>query len=169
MKAAAGSEWTYAGIDPTPAPGGRHRSAPRLNRSLAHRLDRRGPKPLLASSPAPSRTCRSNRPAIPGLMIPVLEETTLTRRWTEGRMASTRSLRIRPCALEVSIPFRCLATRARLRLRASSAMWRRSRSSGTNHWRRDCYRRQARAGEMTEFSGALANAIIQPLPGSSRQ
>jgi hypothetical protein len=26
-----------------------------------------------------------------------------------------------------------------------------------------------RAGEMTEFSGALANAIIQPLPGSLRR
>src|SRR5579864_4905412 len=26
-----------------------------------------------------------------------------------------------------------------------------------------------RAGEMTEFSGALANAIIQPLPGSARR
>jgi uncharacterized protein (UPF0210 family) len=26
-----------------------------------------------------------------------------------------------------------------------------------------------KAGEMTEFSGALANAIIQPLPGSLRR
>ena len=27
---------------------------------------------------------------------------------------------------------------------------------------------EKKAGEMTEFSGALANAIIQPLPGSRR-
>jgi hypothetical protein len=28
--------------------------------------------------------------------------------------------------------------------------------------------REKKAGEMTEFSGALSNATIQPLPGSPR-
>jgi uncharacterized protein (UPF0210 family) len=104
-----------------------------------------------------------------GLMIPVLEDTVLTRRWTEGTYGLDSILAYSAvCAggvdtvpvagdtSEVAIP-RIVGDIATL----------------ASKWHKPLAVRLLPApgrkvGEMTEFSGALANAIIQPLIGPRR-
>jgi hypothetical protein len=99
-------------------------------------------------------------------MIPVLGDHTLTRRWTEGTAGLDSILAYSAVCAEVSIPFRCLATRAKLH--RTSAMGD-ARASRNKPLAASCCRRQAKGRVGVTGFGALANAIIQPLPGSSRR
>jgi hypothetical protein len=103
-------------------------------------------------------------------MIPVLEETTLTRRWTEGTYRLDSILAYSAvCAGGVdTVPLaggtseadiaRIIGDVATLAFKWNKPLAARLLPSPGR-----------KAGEMTEFSGVLSNAIIQPLPGSPRK
>ena len=105
-----------------------------------------------------------------GLMIPVLEERTLTARWTEGTYGLDSILAYSAVcaggADTVPLPGDVSETDiARIVGDVATLAFK---------WNKPLAARLLpapgkKAGDMTEFSGALANAIIQPLPGSPRR
>src|SRR5438094_3849479 len=102
-------------------------------------------------------------------MIPVLEETVLTRRWTEGTygLDSIRAYSA-VCAGGVdTVPLPGDTSEADITRIVGDV------ATLAFKWNKPLAARLLpapgkNAGEMTEFSGALANAIIQPLPGAKR-
>jgi uncharacterized protein len=84
LKVAASSGWTYAGIDPTPAPLGEV-SIGRAMESFAG-----GPFGVSGTMTAAAIITRAvqsapvKRTGYSGLMVPVLEDAVLARRWAEG-------------------------------------------------------------------------------------
>jgi uncharacterized protein (UPF0210 family) len=103
-------------------------------------------------------------------MIPVLEETTLTRRWTEQTYGLDSILAYSAvCAAGVdTVPLagdtsedviaRIVGDVATLAFKWNKPLAARLLPAPGK-----------KAGEMTEFGGALSNAIIQPLSGSVRK
>jgi len=105
-----------------------------------------------------------------GLMIPVLEDATLTRRWTQGTYTLDSILAYSAvCAGGVdTVPLAGdISEDAIARIVGDVATL-------AFKWNKPLAARLLPApgkkvGDMTEFSGALANAIIQPLIGSPRR
>ncbi|HWW82594.1 MAG TPA: DUF711 family protein, partial [Vicinamibacterales bacterium] len=104
-----------------------------------------------------------------GLMIPVLEEAVLTRRWTEGTYGLDSILAYSAvCAAGVdTVPLPGDTSEAAIAGIIGDV------ATLAVKWDKPLAVRLLpapgkKAGEMTEFSGALANAIIHPLPGSAR-
>ena len=105
-----------------------------------------------------------------GLMLPVLEDALLTRRWTEGTYGLDSILAYSAvCAGGVdTVPLAgdtSLDAIARIVGDVATLAFK---------WNKPLAVRLLpapgkKAGEMTEFSGSLANAIIQPLIGSARR
>ena len=122
MKAAAGSEWTYAGIDPTPAPGGQSSIGAAIESFIGAPFGSPGTETAAGIITRAVKDVPVKQTGYSGLMIPVLEETTLTRRWTEGTVRP----RLDPC----------LFGRVRWRCRYRSAAWRHERSCDCEHRRR---------------------------------
>jgi hypothetical protein len=103
-------------------------------------------------------------------MIPVLEETVLTQRWTEGTYGLDSILAYSAvCAGGVdTVPLPGDTSEAAIASIIGDV------ATLAFKWDKPLAARLLpspgkAAGEMTEFSGALANAIIQPLPGSRRK
>ena len=84
MKAAAGSGWTYAGIDPTPAPGGQVSIGAAIESFTGAPFGSPGTETAAGIITRAVKDVPVKQTGYSGLMIPVLEETVLTRRWTEG-------------------------------------------------------------------------------------
>ena len=105
-----------------------------------------------------------------GLMIPVLEDSVLTRRWTEGTYGLDSILAYSAvCAGGVdTVPLAGdTSEQAIARIVGDVATL-------AFKWNKPLAARLLpvpgkKVGEMTEFSGALANVIIQPLIGSPRR
>jgi uncharacterized protein (UPF0210 family) len=84
MKVAKESGWTYAGIDPTPAPNG--------SVSIGHAIESFLGAPFGSSGTMTAASIITHAvKAVPikqvgysGLMVPVLEDETLAKRWAEG-------------------------------------------------------------------------------------
>jgi uncharacterized protein (UPF0210 family) len=167
MKAAAGSGWTYAGIDPTPAPGGQSSIGAAIESFTGAPFGAPGTETASAIITRAVKDVPVKQTGYSGLMIPVLEETTLTKRWTEGTYGLDSILAYSAvCAGGVdTVPLagdtseadiaRIIGDVATLAFKWNKPLATRLLPSPGK-----------KAGEMTEFSGALSNAIIQPLPGS---
>src|SRR4029077_3195387 len=84
MKAAAGSGWTYAGIDPTPAPGGQGSIGAAIESFTGAPFGSPGTETADGILTRAVKDVPVKQTGYSGLMIPVLEEVVLTRRWTEG-------------------------------------------------------------------------------------
>ncbi len=84
IKVAAGSGWTYAGIDPTPAPGGQSSIGAAIESFTGAPFGSPGTETAAGIITRAVKDVPVKQTGYSGLMIPVLEETTLTRRWTEG-------------------------------------------------------------------------------------
>ena len=104
-----------------------------------------------------------------GLMIPVLEERVLTRRWTERTYGLDSILAYSAvCAGGVdTVPLPGDTSEAAIAGIVGDV------ATLAFKWNKPLAARLLpapgkKAGDMTEFSGALANAIIQPLPGTAR-
>jgi uncharacterized protein len=105
-----------------------------------------------------------------GLMIPVLEDSVLTRRWTEGTYGLDSILAYSAvCAGGVdTVPLAGdTSEEAIARIVGDVATL-------AFKWNKPLAARLLpapgkKAGEMTEFGGALANVVIQPLIGSPRR
>ena len=170
MKAAAGSGWTYAGIDPTPAPGGQVSIGAAIESFTGAPFGSPGTETASGIITRAVQALPVKQTGYSGLMIPVLEDTVLTRRWTEQTYGLDSILAYSAvCAGGVdTVPLagdtgedaiaRIVGDVATLAFRWNKPLAVRLLPAPGK-----------KAGEMTEFSGALANAMIQPLTGSGRR
>jgi uncharacterized protein (UPF0210 family) len=170
MNTAAGSGWTYAGIDPTPAPGGQASIGAAIESFTGAPFGSPGTETAAGIITRAVKDVAVKQTGYSGLMIPVLEETVLTRRWTEGTYGLDSILAYSAvCAGGVdTVPLpgdtsedaisRIIGDVATLAFKWNKPLAARLLPAPGK-----------KPGEMTEFSGALSNAIIQPLPGSPRQ
>ena len=170
MKAAAGSGWTYAGIDPTPAPGGQVSIGAAIESFTGAPFGSPGTETAAGIITRAVKDVRVKQTGYSGLMIPVLEETVLTRRWTEGTYGLDSILAYSAvCAGGVdTVPLPGDTSEAAIARIVGDV------ATLAFKWNKPLAARLLpapgkNAGEMTEFSGALSNAIIQPLPGSPRR
>ena len=170
VKAAAGSGWEYVGIDPTPAPGGQASIGAAVESFTGAPFGSPGTETAAAIITRAVKDVPVKQTGYSGLMIPVLEETVLTRRWTEATYGLDSILAYSAvCAGGVdTVPLPGDTSEAAIAAIVGDV------ATLAFRWNKPLAARLLpapgkKAGEMTEFSGALSNAIIQPLPGSSRK
>jgi len=169
VQAAKGSGWTYAGIDPTPAPGGQNSIGAAIESFIGAPFGSPGTETAAAIITRAVKDVPVKQTGYSGLMIPVLEESVLTKRWTEGTYGLDSILAYSAvCAGGVdTVPLPGDTSEAAIAaivgdMAALAFKWNKPLAA------RLLPAPGKKAGEMTEFSGALANATIQPLPGSRR-
>ena len=170
MKATGGTGWIYAGIDPTPAPGGAISIGTAIESFTGTPFGSPGTETAAGIITRAVKDVPVQQTGYSGLMIPVLEDAVLTRRWTEGTYGLDSILAYSAvCAGGVdTVPLagdtsedaiaRIIGDVATLAFKWNKPLAARLLPAPGK-----------KAGEMTEFSGALANAIIQPLIGSQRR
>jgi hypothetical protein len=170
MRAAAGSGWTYAGIDPTPAPGGQVSIGAAIEAFTGAPFGSPGTETAAGIITRAVKDVPVKQTGYSGLMIPVLEEAVLTRRWTEGTYGLDSILAYSAvCAGGVdTVPLPGDTSEAAIAQIVGDV------ATLAFKWNKPLAARLLpapgkKAGELTEFGGALSNAIIQPLPGSSRK
>jgi uncharacterized protein (UPF0210 family) len=170
LKAAAGSGWTYAGLDPTPAPGGPVSIGAAIESFTGAPFGAPGTETAAGIITRAVKNVPVKQTGYSGLMIPVLEESVLTRRWTEGTYGLDSILAYSAvCAGGVdTVPLAGETSEADIARIVGDV------ATLAVTWNKPLAVRLLpapgkKAGEMTEFSGALSNAIIQPLPGSPRK
>jgi uncharacterized protein len=168
--AAAGSGWAYAGIDPTPAPGGKVSIGAAIESFTGMPFGAPGTETAAGIITRAVQAVPVKQTGYSGLMIPVLEDDVLTRRWTEQTYGLDSILAYSAvCAGGVdTVPLagdtsedliaRIVGDVATLAFKWNKPLAARLLPSPGK-----------KVGETTEFSGALANAIIQPMPGSRRK
>jgi uncharacterized protein (UPF0210 family) len=168
-KAAAGSGWTYAGIDPTPAPGGQNSIGTAVESFIGAPFGSPGTETAVGIITRAVKDVAVKQTGYSGLMIPVLEEATLTKRWTEKTYGLDSILAYSAvCAGGVdTVPLpgdTSEETIARIvgDVATLAFKWNKPQAA------RLLPAPGKKAGDTTEFSGALSNAVIQPLPGSPR-
>ena len=169
-KAADDSGWTYAGIDPTPAPGGQVSIGAAIESFTGAPFGSPGTETAAGIITRAVQAVPVKQTGYSGLMIPVLEDAVLTRRWTEGTYGLDSILAYSAvCAGGVdTVPLagdtsedaiaRIVGDVATLAFKWNKPLAARLLPAPGK-----------KAGEMTGFSGALANAIIQPPAGSPRR
>jgi len=168
-KTAAGSGWTYAGIDPTPAPGGQSSIGAAIESFIGAPFGSPGTETAAGIITRAVKDVAVKQTGYSGLMIPVLEEATLTKRWTEKTYGLDSILAYSAvCAGGVdTVPLpgdTSEETIARIIGDVATLAFK---------WNKPLAARLLpapgkKAGDTTEFSGALSNAVIQPLPGAPR-
>jgi uncharacterized protein (UPF0210 family) len=164
MKAAEGSGWTYAGIDPTPAPGGQISIGTAIESFIGAPFGSPGSETASAIITRAVKAVPVKQTGYSGLMIPVLEDTTLTRRWTEGTYNLDSILAYSAvCAAGVdTVPLAGDTSEKTIAAIIGDV------ATLAFKWNKPLAARLLpapgkKAGEVTEFSGALSNAIIQPI------
>jgi uncharacterized protein len=83
-KIASSSGWTYAGIDPTPAPLGDDSIGAAIESFTGAPFGSSGTMTAARIITAAVQTVPVKRTGYSGLMVPVLEDNVLARRWAEG-------------------------------------------------------------------------------------
>lgn len=169
-KAASGSGWTYAGIDPTPAPGGAVSIGAAVESFTGAPFGSPGTETAAGIVTRAVKDVPVKQTGYSGLMIPVLEDNVLTRRWSEGTYGLDSILAYSAvCAGGVDTVPLAGDTSEEVIARIIGDV-----ATLAFKWNKPLAARLLPApgkkvGEMTEFSGALANAVIQPLTGSPRR
>jgi len=170
MKASAGSGWTYAGIDPTPAPGGQVSIGAAIEAFTGAPFGSPGTETASGIITRAVQAVPVKHTGYSGLMLPVLEDDILLRRWTEGTYGLDSILAYSAvCAGGVdTVPLagdtsedaiaRIVGDVATLAFKWNKPLAARLLPAPGK-----------KAGDLTEFSGALANGVIQPLVGSPRR
>lgn len=85
MKVAESSGWNYAGIDPTPAPLGEVSIGRAIENFTGLPFGSSGTMTAAAIITRAVQAAPVKRVGYSGLMVPVLEDAVLTKRWEEGR------------------------------------------------------------------------------------
>jgi len=170
LKAAEGSGWTYAGIDPTPAPGGQVSIGAAIESFTGAPFGSPGTETAAGIITRAVQAVPVKQTGYSGLMLPVLEDALLTRRWTEGTYGLDSILAYSAvCAGGVdTVPLagdtseeaiaRIVGDVATLAFKWNKPLAVRLLPSPGR-----------KAGDTTDFSGALANATIQPMVGTARK
>ncbi len=169
MKAAQGSGWTYAGLDPTPAPSGNVSIGAAIEAFTGQPFGAPGTETASAVITRAVKAVPVKQTGYAGLMIPVLEDALLTRRWTEQTYGLDSILAYSAvCAGGVdTVPLAGDTSEDSIARIVGDV------ASLAFKWNKPLAVRLMpapgkRVGEMTEFSGALGNTKIQPLIGSVR-
>ncbi len=84
MRVASASGWTYAGIDPTPAPLGEVSIGRAIENFTGAPFGSSGTMTAAAIITRAVQAAPVKRVGYSGLMVPVLEDAVLTKRWAEG-------------------------------------------------------------------------------------
>jgi hypothetical protein len=170
MKAAAGSGWTYAGIDPTPAPRGPVSIGAAVESFTGAPFGSPGSETAAGIITRAVKAVPVKQTGYSGLMLAVLEDGTLLRRWTEGTYGIDSILAYSAvCATGVdTVPLagdtsedaiaRIIGDVATLAFKWNKPLATRLLPAPGK-----------KVGDMTEFSGIYENTIIQPLSGSPRR
>src|SRR5579871_1530220 len=168
-RAANGSGWTYAGLDPTPAPGGQASIGAAIESFIGAPFGSPGTETAAAIITRAVKAVPVKQTGYSGLMIPVLEDPVLTRRWTEGTYNLDSILAYSAvCAGGVdTVPLPGDTSEAAIAAIVGDM------ATLAFKWNKPLAARLLPApgkkvGELTEFGGALANAMLQPLIGSPR-
>jgi hypothetical protein len=170
MKATAGSGWTYAGIDPTPAPRGPVSIGAAIESFTGAPFGSPGSETAAGIITRAVKAVPVKQGGYSGLMLAVLEDDTLLRRWTEGTYGIDSILAYSAvCATGVdTVPLagdtsedaiaRIIGDVATLAFKWNKPLATRLLPAPGK-----------KVGDMTEFSGIYENTIIQPLSGSPRR
>ena len=78
------SGWTYAGLDPTPAPAGEISIGDAIEKFSGAKFGSSGTMTAAAMITRAVKSVPVKRVGYAGLMVPVLEDSTLAQRWSEG-------------------------------------------------------------------------------------
>jgi uncharacterized protein (UPF0210 family) len=170
MQIAAKSGWTYEGIDATPAPLGDKSIGAAIEAFTGGPFGSSG---TLTASGIITRAVQSTtvkRTGYSGLMIPVMEDTLLARRWAEGTYSLDSILAYSAvCAGGVdTVPLPGDVTEQQIARILGDVAWL------AHRWNKPLAARLLPApgkkvGDKTEFSGAaLTNTSIQSIPGTHR-
>ena len=169
-KTASGSGWAYAGIDPTPAPSGAVSIGTAIESFTGAPFGSPGTETAAAIITRAVKDVAVKQTGYSGLMIPVLEDSVLTRRWSEGTYGLDSILAYSAvCAGGVDTAPLAGDTTEEVIARIVGDV-----ATLAFKWKKPLAARLLPApgkkvGQTTEFSGALSNAIIQPLIGSTRR
>ena len=168
--AATSGGWTYAGIDPTPAPLGEDSIGAAIESFIGGPFGSSGTETASAIITRAVQSVPVKRVGYSGLMIPVLEDATLAKRWGEGTYTLDSILAYSAvCAGGVgTVPLpgdisedqiaQILGDVATLAFKWNKPLAARLLPSPGR-----------KAGEMTEFGGQLRNSTIQALSGTPRR
>ena len=170
LKASNGSGWRYAGIDPTPAPGGTISIGTAIESFTGAPFGSPGTETASGIITRAVKAVPVKQTGYSGLMIPVLEDAQLTLRWTEQTYGLDSILAYSAvCAGGVdTVPLAGDTSEDAIAAIVGDV------STLAFKWNKPLAVRLLpspgkKTGEMTEFGGALANAIIQPLVGTVRK
>jgi uncharacterized protein (UPF0210 family) len=170
LKVADGSGWAYAGIDPTPAPGGQVSIGAAIESFTGEPFGSPGTETASGIVTHAVKDVPVKQTGYSGLMLPVLEDAVLTRRWTEQTYGLDSILAYSAvCAGGVDTVPLAGDTSEKSIARIVGDV-----ATLAFKWRKPLAVRLLPApgrkvGDMTEFGGALGNAIIQPLIGSPKK
>jgi uncharacterized protein (UPF0210 family) len=170
MRIAADSGWTYEGIDATPAPLGASSIGGAIEAFTGGPFGSSG---TMTASGIITRAVQATpvkRTGYSGLMIPVMEDTILAKRWSEGTFNLDSILAYSAvCAGGVdTVPLPGDVTEEQIARILGDVAWL------AHRWNKPLAARLLpapgkHAGDETEFSGSmLTKTKIQPLPGTSR-
>jgi len=170
MKLAAASGWSYEGIDATPAPLGANSIGNAMESFIGGPFRSPGTETAAGIITRAVQSTPVKRTGYSGLMIPVMEDNGLAKRWAEGTFSLDSILAYSAvCAGGVdTVPLAGDVTEAQIaRILGDVATL-------AFRWNKPLAARLLPApgrkvGETTQFTGAaLTNTIIQPLPGAKR-
>jgi hypothetical protein len=170
MRLASSTGWNYEGIDATPAPGGDVSIAAAMESFLGGPFGSSG---TLTASGIITRAVQSTpikHAGYSGLMIPVMEDKVLARRWAEGTFTLDSILAYSAvCAGGVdTVPLPGDITEQQIARILGDVAWLAYR------WNKPLAARLLpapgkRAGDSTAFTNAaLTNTVVQPLSGNRR-
>jgi uncharacterized protein (UPF0210 family) len=170
MKATAGSGWTYAGIDPTPAPRGPVSIGAAIESFTGAPFGSPGSETAAGIITRAVKAVPVKQAGYSGLMLAVLEDDTLLRRWSEGTYGIDSILAYSAvCATGVdTVPLAGNTSEdaiARIIGDVATLAFKWNKPLAT----RLLPAPGKKVGDMTEFSGIYENTIIQPLSGSPRR
>ena len=170
MQLAATTGWTYEGIDATPAPSKANSIGEAIESFIGGPFGSSG---TLTASGIITRAVQSTpvkRTGYSGLMIPVMEDNGLARRWAEGTFNLDSILAYSAvCAGGAdTVPLPGDVSEEQIARILSDVAWL------AYKWNKPLAARLLPApgkqpGQQTEFTGAaLTNTTVQPLPGTKR-
>lgn len=170
MKLAAASGWSYEGIDATPAPLGDNSIGTAIESFVGGPFGSPGTETAAGIITHAVQSAPVKRTGYSGLMIPVMEDNGLAKRWAEGTFSLDSILAYSAvCAGGVdTVPLPGDVTEGQIARILGDVAWLAFR------WNKPLAARLLpapgrKAGETTQFTGAaLTNTIIQPLPGTKR-
>ena len=167
---ASDTGWTYEGIDATPAPLGNNSIGGAIEAFLGAPFGSSGTMTAAGIITRAVQSTPVKRTGYSGLMIPVMEDNLLARRWAEGTFNLDSILAYSAvCAGGVdTVPLPGDVSEEQIARILGDVAWLAAR------WNKPLAARLLpapgkRPGDATVFTGgALTNTTVQPLPGSKR-